>query len=93
MITRIEKLITFFLREPNSASPTIEVSAKNNNATATNIAPHVPKCSAIAIWVRVMPSAPSTTTPESKIIRAVAVQTKSVSTNTPNACTRPWMDG
>ena len=27
MITRIEKLITFFLREPNSASPTIEVSA------------------------------------------------------------------
>ena len=27
MITRIEKLIAFFLREPNSASPTIEVSA------------------------------------------------------------------
>ena len=49
----------------------------------------------IAAWVSGVPvnSPPSTITPESRIISAVAVQIRMVSMNTPSACTKPCEEG
>ncbi|MCY1179495.1 hypothetical protein D9M73_198990 [compost metagenome] len=72
----------------------IEVKAKKKIAMAMKYCPAQPMCSFIAAWVSGVPvmSGPGTT-PDSRIMMAVAVQISNVSMNTPRACTKPCEEG
>jgi len=73
----------------------IEVKAKSSSATLTKDRPHSPSSLARAVWVTATPPAslPGARTPDSRMIIAVQVHMISVSMNTLNDWTMPWLAG